>query len=200
MNEKNKEGVQENGSNPDVEVSEENKHKLLEMSEISLLIDTYDDIFSDFDPRPYSQRSLSDDFLFEAKKASRKTPSDWMELKFLIPENIRNKSHENIIKRRLKEHFSKHFTLLKKEAKNMINEGLFFVALGIVLMLIATSIMFNQYEKNFFMSFLVVLMEPAGWFLFWEGLRLIIFESKTSKPDLEFYEKMSECEISFWSY
>ena len=44
---------------------------LLKKSEISLSLDNYDDIFSDFDPRPFSQRALSDDFLIEAKKASR---------------------------------------------------------------------------------------------------------------------------------
>ena len=34
------------------------KQKLLEISEISLLLDSYDDIFSDFDQRPYAQRAL----------------------------------------------------------------------------------------------------------------------------------------------
>ena len=30
---------------------------------ISLVLDSYDDLFSDFDPRDYSQKALSDDFL-----------------------------------------------------------------------------------------------------------------------------------------
>ena len=37
---------------------------------ISLWIDSYDDIFSDFDPRPFSARNISDDFLYEVKKTS----------------------------------------------------------------------------------------------------------------------------------
>ena len=49
------------------EMSDEEKQKILEMSEISLILDTYDDMFSSFDPRPYSQRALSEDFLSEAK-------------------------------------------------------------------------------------------------------------------------------------
>ena len=46
---------------------------------ISLILESYTDIFSDFDPRPYDQRTLSDDFLLECKKAVRrknKTISD----------------------------------------------------------------------------------------------------------------------------
>ncbi|MBI2151367.1 hypothetical protein HYU21_01420, partial [Candidatus Woesearchaeota archaeon] len=30
---------------------------------ISLVLDSYDDIFSDFDPRDYSEKALSEDFL-----------------------------------------------------------------------------------------------------------------------------------------
>ena len=33
---------------------------------VSLWLDTYEDIFSDFDPRPYGQRALSEDFVAEA--------------------------------------------------------------------------------------------------------------------------------------
>ena len=50
------------------------------------------------------------------------------------------------------------------------------------------------------MSFLVVFLEPAGWFLFWEGSDLVIFDSKKKKPDLEFYEKMTRANIGFLSY
>jgi len=48
------------GRKKDTRENEEmHKKKLLQLSEISLIIDTYDDIFSDFDPRPYSQRALA---------------------------------------------------------------------------------------------------------------------------------------------
>jgi len=36
-----------------------------------------------------------------------------------------------------------------------------------------------------------ILTEPAGWFFFWEGLNLTLFEPKRIKPDLEFYRKPS---------
>ena len=66
-------------------------------------------------------------------------------------------------------------------------------------MFIATFLLF-KYEGGLLTSFLVVLLEPAGWFLFWEGLDLTIFSSKKIKPDLNFYEKMSKCYITFLSY
>jgi len=176
------------------------EYKLLQMSEISLWLDTYDDIFSDFDPRPYSQRALSGDFLDEAKKASRDKASGTIELKLLIPGKKRSKKDENLVRRRLREHFSRHYVMLRKEKKDtIIREGFSFIALGIILMFIATLIMFNE-EKSLLANFLIIILEPGGWFLFWQGLDIVIFKSNSMKPDLEFYRKMSSCEISFYSY
>lgn len=181
-------------------IDEATKKRLLNLSEISLWLDTYDDIFSDFDPRPYSQRALSDDFIMEAKKASRDKTSGSIELNLLIPTKLRDLHSENLIKKRLKEHFKKHYHSHLNDRKKIINSGFKFVGLGIVTMLVTTYILHQMPDDEFIWSFLVVLFEPAGWFLFWEGMNQVIFESKTVSPDLEFYEKMSKCEINFLEY
>src|SRR3989344_7409018 len=120
--------------NTKISLKEEDKQKLLKMSEISLWLDHYDDIFSDFDPRPYSQRALSIDFLDEVKRASKDKPLEALELKFLVPKDKREVSREFIIKKRLRDHFKKHIDLLSKEKKDTINQGAIFIALGTVLM------------------------------------------------------------------
>jgi hypothetical protein len=177
------------------------KEKLLQMSEISLWLDTYDDIFSDFDPRPYSQRALSDDFLSEAKKASRDKATGTIEINFLIPSVQRNSSHEQTIRKRLRNHFNNHSDSLKCEMKQMTKEGSAFIASGTIIMFIATMlIVLKQTNDTIVLNFLIVLLEPAGWFLFWEGLNTLVFKSRKVKPDLVFYEKMSKCEIIFTTY
>ena len=50
------------------EMSGESKHSLLKLAEISILLDSYDSIFYDFDLSPYSERTLSDDWLLEVIK------------------------------------------------------------------------------------------------------------------------------------
>lgn len=175
------------------------KRKMLQLSEISLLLDTYDDIFSDFDPRPYSQRAVSDDLLYETKKASRDKVSGMIELKFMVPRKYRHIGMEAIIKKRLREHFKKHAERLSSEIKTMLRQGIMFTCFGIILMFIAAYIMYKGNNK-LFTSFMIILLEPASWFLFWEGLRQIVFDSKAKKPEFEFYKKMAKCEISFSSY
>lgn len=175
-------------------------NKLQGMSEIGLWLDTYDDIFSDFDPRPYAERALSDDFLNAAKKACRENTSGKIDLNLLIHTDQRDKQQEVIIKKRLKAHFTKYFNAIKKETKSTIKKGLFLTIAGVILMFIATLIAVKYSDGGILVNFLIVVTEPGGWFLFWEGLSMTIFESKRSRSDLDFYKKISGGEVFFSSY
>ncbi|HTY44172.1 MAG TPA: hypothetical protein VMC80_02935 [Patescibacteria group bacterium] len=175
------------------------KNRLLRESEIGIWIDTYDDIFSDFDPRPYSQRSLSQDFLNETKKASKDKTSEDIEIKFLVPKKLRNIKDETLIKKRLRDHFRNHTKQLKKERMKIIKEGIFFSILGVLFMIFATFIL-TENNPGFFIRILGVFFEPGGWFFFWQGLDLMIFQSRTETPDFGFYKKMSKADIIFNSY
>lgn len=176
------------------------KEVLFDSSKITLHIDNYNGIFSDFDPRPYSKKALSDDFLIEAKRAAKDRPEEGLELIFLMHKKKRKFSIENEIKKRLRNHFKKHFSMLQKEKSNIRKKGLYFVFIGVLLMIIASFILFKVTEKSFFVNFLIILLEPAGWFLFWEGSNLIVFEAKKQDPDLEFYKKMAKVDIKFMNY
>src|SRR3989344_3166220 len=95
----------------------EETEKLLQMPGISIWINNYNDIFSSFDPRPYSQKALSDDFLSEIKKASLDKDKGNVELRFLIKKSERNPMEEYIIKKRLRHHFHKHLAISKHDMK-----------------------------------------------------------------------------------
>lgn len=180
-------------------LGEEERKELIREFEISLLLNSYNGIFSDFDPRHYSERALSDDFLHESKKAVKDKPSGQIQLKLLIPQNKRNSNEEKVIKKRLRDHFKKHHTILEKDKKSIIKKGLAFTLSGIALMLITTFFLLNIEHKSSLITFLVVLFEPGGWFLFWEGLDQSIFESKKVNHNLRFYKRMSNAEIVFSS-
>ncbi|MDD5417060.1 MAG: hypothetical protein PHU12_03755, partial [Candidatus Aenigmarchaeota archaeon] len=142
----------------------------------------------------------SDDFLVEIKRAVRDKPSGNLELILMIPNAKRNRNDENIIKKRLIEHFKRHHKLLHEEKSKITEKGIIFTVAGIIIMLLAAYFFFEKAEYSLIDKFLLILMEPAGWFLFWEGLDQVIFESKKKTPDLEFYEKMIKCEINFIGY
>ena len=175
------------------------KLRLLKMSEISLWLDTYDDIFSDFDPRPYSHRSLSDDFLLEAKKASREKSSGKIELNFLIPAEKRNSETESIIRKRLHEHFKKHYNMLEDEMMQVRRSSTLSIFIGMAMMIAATYISTKK-SGDFILNLLVIVLEPGGWFITWFALDQLFYASKQKKADRDFYMKMSRCDITFTSY
>jgi hypothetical protein len=170
-----------------------------ETSEVRFAINTYNDIFSDFDPRPLDQRGFSDDFLFEAKRAAIVKEPEKINFIFVIPKKERNLKEEAKIDSRLKEYFRKHFNLIQEEKKKTIKRGAIFSVFGMVLMFLATFLFFKFKNESLLASFFTILLEPASWFLFWEGLDLIIFESKKVNHNLEFHEKMAKARISFVS-
>lgn len=163
---------------------------------ISLILDSYEDIFSDFDPRPYSDRSLSEDFLAECERAAREKEAG-IELRFLVPKSKRKLVDEAKIKKRLKSHFNKHFHIKAKEIRKIKNEGWLWFAIGMIVMFCAT---FLYNLEGFFFAFLFILAEPAGWFLAWEGLDKVLMESREKRPKYEFYKKMSSVKIEFLNY
>lgn len=177
---------------------DEDKKIKTDDSEIRLKINTYDDIFSDFDPRPYSQRAMSDDFLFEARKASADKESGTITLKFAIPKEKRKWEDEALIKKRLREHFKKHYELLAVEIKKTKNRGILMGIAGILMISLAAFISSLQ-ASSFLMHFIIIVLEPAGWFTSWTGLDQIYYTVNEKRPDLNFYEKMYKSAIFFSS-
>lgn len=179
---------------------EKEKEKLAKLSEISIALTTYNDIFSSFDPRPYTQKALSDDFLEEARKATMVKTDEELDLKILMPSSKRNIAEEGVIKKRLKDYFKRHEAMAKQEVKKVVKEGLAFMFFGILFMVVATFFLYKWESPNFIVQFLLILFEPGGWFFFWEGLNLIIFEARKKKPEAEFLKRMNLASINFYSY
>lgn len=181
---------------------EKKEADILREANISLVLDSYDALFSDFDPRSSLERGLSDDFLVECKKAVL-SKGGIAELRLLMPAQLRNANEEIKIKKRLKEHFKKHFREKERNLKKIKLQGLIWFILGTIVMLIDTMIyeykIFYELSK-FLFSFFFVILQPAGWFFFWEGLGKLFIESKKEITDYEFYKTMSEANIYFLNY
>ncbi|MCX6707626.1 MAG: hypothetical protein NT001_05815 [Candidatus Woesearchaeota archaeon] len=181
----------------DADSASEDINKILTQKNISLVLDSYDDIFSDFDPRPYSERALSDDFLAECRNASRDKKDGEIELRFLVPAQEREINDETKIKKRLKDHFQKHSNEKDNEQKALRKEGSIWFVIGAVL--IFTSVLLYEH-KGLIYGFLFVLLEPAGWFTMWTGLDKIFIEAGKKYPEIEFYKKMAHARMQFFDY
>jgi hypothetical protein len=181
-------------------------NKILKASEISIHIDHYDDIFSDFDSRHYSIRALSDDFLMEVKKASKVKPSGDLELHFIIPKNMQNGEHEALIRKRLRDYFKKHGEIIKKEIVNTRKKGLIFILVGVICSMSAAYLSTAKWldlsnpSVNFIFNLAFTLLEPAGWFNIWTGFERLVSTREEKRDELLFHERMARAEVHFTSY
>jgi hypothetical protein len=164
--------------------------------DILIVLDSYEDIFSDFDARSYSEKTLSVDFLSECRKASL-DKEDKINLKLFVPKNKRSPSDEIKIKKRMKEHFFHHLQLEKKEIDRDNLIGFNWFIAGCVLTVL-TVILMNT--ENFGLKILVNIAHPGGWFFFWEGLGKLVLDYKSRHANYKFYKKMSNSLISFYDY
>jgi hypothetical protein len=164
--------------------------------DISIWLDNYDDIFSDFDPRPFSERNVSDDFLYELKKVCRERKSSINVLQLLVPEKSRNLENEMLIVKRLHSHLKQNFHVYKQLVKIQKRNGFIFVSSGMLIMILASYISLLK-SGNFIMHTLLVMLEPAGWFILWTGLDDLMKIKHIQKAELDLFLKMEKSKIVF---
>ncbi len=168
-----------------------------ETKELIMTLKSYNEIFSDFDSRPYNQRILSDDFIEELNREYRDMPSEKIRLKLLIPENQRNQEEETIIKKRINDYFKQRYIANYKTYKNKIKSGIWLIIIGIILT--AIYIFLITKIEILKISFLETIISVGVWFCFWEGAYLILFDTNNEKPILDFCKAMANAKISFES-
>lgn len=162
-------------------------------------IDSYSDIFSDFDPRPFSERALSDDFIAQVRKVSKDCKGKVPILKLLVPVGVQKEEHEKTIRKRIENYFFNRHQQWQEEIRATKVKGIYFSVSGIALMVIASYISFLKLS-NFFINLVLIIFEPGGWFLFWTGLDHLVYLSKSKKSEIDFYNRMSNAHVEFSSY
>lgn len=182
--------------NPQENVGGNINKEIPDIFEISIWLDSYNDIFSDFDSRPLSERTVSDDFLTEVRKVCDEKSRNKIHLKLSIPEFVRKIDEEKIIIKRLHLYFGNSYHQIKKDTRQKTIRGLYYIIAGTLLMFCASYISFQNPQK-FYIHTLLILFEPAAWFFLWTGLEHVIYSSKNKKADLIYYSKMSDAKIRF---
>src|ERR1043165_8623635 len=167
--------------------------------EICIWIDKYDDVFSEFDSRPFSDRALSDDFLSEVQKMITQNPTRGaVRLKFAVMDDQRNTESESIIINNLNKHFHHIADDLRKGQDAIRNRGYLFLGVGFVLISFIF-LLTTMEEANSYLKGIILMLEPIGWFTTWTGLDYVFQLSRKEKTAIDFNNKMAHAKIAFSS-
>ncbi len=176
----------------------DHEKRLSRNTQVGLSIDAYDDLFSDFDPRSYKERQLSEDFLAELRRFFFDKNPDSLDLVFLIPARSRKAATEAIIKRRLHIYFHKKNRETAAGAAHVKSRNLIRVAVSVLLM-VGTGYLATKAGQIVWMNIVKVIIEPASWFLFWTSLDQLLGARRSLERELHYFHRLSECKIVFLS-
>lgn len=168
-----------------------------DIQEISIAIDSWDDIFSDFDPSPLEQRILSEDFLLELKKRYRETRRGNFIVTIYAPQILKDEASERIVIKRLKQYFKFRHLATQKEINDRMRLGAIFVVMGILFLATLTLIANFNVLSKLTIELLGIILMPLGWFGIWEGFSRIIEPAPLLKQELELFLKLNKASFKF---
>ncbi|MCX8166959.1 MAG: hypothetical protein N3E37_03855 [Candidatus Micrarchaeota archaeon] len=171
-----------------------------EFRRVDIALDTYDDIFSDFDSSSYSSRLISEDFVHEVLRKFNKREKKRLQIVFSIPAKERNSRHEHVIKKRIKEYFLEKMyelndksNIQKKEATTLMFAGFF--SLLLVLTVAMPGISIDPFLARVIETFLL----PVGWFGLWEGTNRFFDAKRRFDDEKKTYEALASADYIFIS-
>ncbi len=168
---------------------------------VVVALDTYEDIFSDFDTRPFSERGLSEDFLRELSQRTLETPKGELEVQLVLPKALRKEKEEQTIKSRLRKHFSQELKRIEQQRDSKRMHGYRYFALGAVMLLLEAYLVEqseNLSKLLFALAQAIVL--PAGWFFAYTGLEKVLQPYGEDSAAYSFAKKLQGASYKFISY
>ncbi len=183
----------------DKRVAPEEKKPATFLNFVNIALDSYDDIFSDFDQSPYSTRILSDDFLKEVQKRYSERQRGGFEIRFTISDKLRNAKTEAVIKKRLKDYFDKLLKNTEYELNKKRRKGIVYIAAGFTLLATQMYLAASNGDNGFLVRLLEILLVPAGWYGMFEGIGNLLEIPAPFESQQKFYKKMKEANYVFMS-
>ena len=176
-----------------MEIIEKTEQKTLSdvLQTVQIALDTYDDIFSDFDPSPIERRILSDDFLSELRRRYAEREGGEFLVTLSIPKALRNLKMEALIKKRIKGYFQGRLKELEKKKKERLQNGLVRIIFGLVFSLL----LFVSPEIGSFP--LIASIPVLMWYFFWSGFEYVFEASSRIEKKRVFSGKLLVAEYNF---
>lgn len=171
--------------------------RIKDLKEIDVVIDTWDDVFSDFDPRPLNERTVSGDFVEELKRRYRETARGNFVITICAPVALKNSDSEHMVTHRLKKHFRHTFLIKKKNILQRRLRGVIFVIVGVSSLTFLTLATYYKFLSELAIQIAGIVLMPLGWFGFWEGLSKLVDTSPVFIQDEKMFEKLAKADYSF---
>ncbi len=165
---------------------------------VDIWMDGYDDVFSDFDPAPYSKRAVSADFIDEVMRRTSEDKNEDFSLRMSVPQALRSQKSEATIKKRLREHFSLRKAEYDRLVEGEWKKGVIYFISGVVLLSLLI-LLEASFAGHITVKLLSTVMAPLGWFGVWGGTSHMLEGPDQFKKKQGLYTKLSKAKFKFFS-
>lgn len=166
------------------------------MVELSLWLDTYDDIYSDFDSRSYLKRRISEDFIDELRMSLKYRKDQPDALILMLPGSQRHADIEKEITISIHEQIKDRLNMLLHKVRNILTRGLLLFATGLLLTGVSAFVTLKK-PVGYLPLLLRISLEPASWFMLWTGLDLLIYDYRKLRKETFFYKILASLKVHF---
>ena len=173
------------------------KQRMKDLAEVAIVIDTWDDVFSDFDPRPLNERTVSGDFIDELKKRYREKHGRELVIKLYAPEDLRDEESELMVTRRLKRHFNELYLYAQAARERHMARAVLYAMVGMMSLSFLVLMTYYQVFGKLALELMGVVLMPLGWFGVWEGFSRVIEGAPALRQDIAFYGNLANAAYRF---
>ena len=168
------------------------------MATLELWLDTYRDIYSDFDSRHYAKRRVSEDFIHELKLSFLHKTGSIEDITLQLPAAQRDPAIEPVIAESLATYFKKQELVQRDEFRKKRRSGWLLMLSGILVMTVGALISLRANDL-ILSQILRILLEPAGWFMLWSGMDTFVYGMIKLKRDRIFFTEIAAVKWKFAS-
>lgn len=162
---------------------------------IEVLLDTYDDVYDEWDPSPFKRRDIEDEFDDFIWDSSQDIPLKHnTKLILFLPENERDEQKERILREAYDNFYTFRLNRALKALKTIQKKVVFYLMLSLMFLYIGY---FYAAESGIFMSMLKEGIFIGGWVFLWEVFTLIFITMGESRRDIKLTKRILRSEVCF---
>ena len=160
--------------------------------DILIALDSYDDLFSDFDIRGFNERPISRDFLDELNLRMKRLESkEGLRIVFVLDAADRKAEDEAVIARRVEKFFADRHAHYRREDRKTTLRSFAFVLIGLLLLVVAN--FFSKYLPSTFREFLLI----PSWYFVWSGLEHYVDSRAGMREKKRYYGALGQARLAF---
>ena len=168
-----------------------NKTYLIEVS-----LDSYDDVYDDWDASPFKRRDIEDEFNDFILNSSQDIPLHFgISIVLYLPLSKKDQQKESALQSAYENYYAYAIDRLNKSKSNLYKKITFYFLLSVFLLSVAS--FFFKGDNSVFIKVLHEGIFIGGWVFLWEFFTSIFIKSRDLNEEYKLYKRLYQSKIKF---